>query len=115
MILSYFISDFNKISHPKLSRSHESAYFDLDLLSFPLDVRNRQDGDRMEIRGLNGSKKVKDIFIDAKLPLRLRNQVPLVVDAAKRVLWIPGFRRSVHAIASSKTTRLLCMELHRTK
>jgi tRNA(Ile)-lysidine synthase len=115
MLLSYFVSDVNERSHPKLSRSHETAYFDLDLLSFPLDVRNRQDGDRMEIRGLNGSKKVKDIFIDAKLPLRLRNQVPLIVDAAKRVLWIPGFRRSVHAIASSTTTRLLCMELHRTK
>jgi tRNA(Ile)-lysidine synthase len=115
MLLSYFVSDSNEQLPTKLSRTHETAYFDLDLLRFPLDVRNRQDGDRMEIRGLNGSKKVKDIFIDAKLPQRLRNQVPLIVDAAERVLWIPGFRRSVHAIASSKTTRLLCMELHRTK
>jgi tRNA(Ile)-lysidine synthase len=115
MLLSYFVSDVIEGSHPKLSRSHETAYFDFDLLSFPLEVRNRQDGDRMVISGLNGSKKVKDIFIDAKLPARLRNQVPLIIDAAKRVLWIPGFRRSVHAIASSSTTQLLCMELHRTK
>jgi tRNA(Ile)-lysidine synthase len=115
MLLSYFVSDCGERSPKELTRSHESAYFDLDLLRFPLDVRNRQDGDRIEIRGLNGSKKVKDIFIDAKLPQRLRNQVPLVVDAAERVLWIPGFRRSVHAIATSNTTRLLCMELHRTK
>jgi tRNA(Ile)-lysidine synthase len=115
MLLRYFVSNCDERSHKELSRSHETAYFDLDLLRFPLNVRNRQDGDRMEIRGLNGSKKVKDIFIDAKLPYRLRNQVPLIVDAAERVLWIPGFRRSVHAIATSSTTRLLCMELHRTK
>jgi tRNA(Ile)-lysidine synthase len=115
MLLSYFISD-NKEQRPlKSSRTHETAIFDLKLLSFPLDVRNRHNGDRMEILGLNGSKKVKDIFIDAKLPQRLRNQVPLIVDAAERVLWIPGFRRSVHAIASSNTTQLLCMELQRTK
>ncbi|MEX2459899.1 MAG: tRNA lysidine(34) synthetase TilS [Paenibacillaceae bacterium] len=115
MLLSYFVNGCNEHFSPKLSRTHEAACFDMDLLRFPLSVRNRQDGDRMEIRGLNGTKKVKDIFIDAKLPQRLRNQVPLIVDAAERVLWIPGFRRSVHAIASSHTTRLLCMELHRTK
>jgi tRNA(Ile)-lysidine synthase len=115
MLLSYFVSDCDEQSHIELPRSHETAYFDLDLVRFPLDVRNRQDGDRIEIHGLNGSKKVKDIFIDAKLPQRLRNQIPLIVDAAKRVLWIPGFRRSVHAVATSNTTRLLCMELHRTK
>lgn len=115
MLLSYFISDTKEQRPIRPSRTHETAFFDLNLLSFPLDVRNRHNGDRMEIHGLNGSKKVKDIFIDAKLPQRLRNQVPLIVDAAERVLWIPGFRRSVHAIASSNTTQLLCMELQRTK
>jgi tRNA(Ile)-lysidine synthase len=103
------------LKHQELGRTHELAFFDLDALIFPLYVRNRQDGDRMEIRGLNGSKKVKDIFIDAKLPQRKRNQVPLIVDATERILWIPGFRRSVHALATANTTRLLCMELHRTK
>jgi tRNA(Ile)-lysidine synthase len=112
MRLTYYVSDSCELELP---RTNESACFDLDGLIFPLYVRNRQDGDRMEIRGLNGSKKVKDIFIDAKLPPRQRNQVPMIVDASERILWIPGFRRSVHAIATSNTTRLLCMELHRTK
>jgi tRNA(Ile)-lysidine synthase len=115
MRLNYYVSESCEQKYPELSRTNESACFDLDALKFPLYVRNRQDGDRMEIRGLNGSKKVKDIFIDAKLPPRQRNQVPMIVDAAERILWIPGFRRSVHAIATSNTTRLLCMELHRTK
>jgi tRNA(Ile)-lysidine synthase len=115
MRLNYYVSDSCERKYPELSRTNESACFDLDVLKFPLYVRNRQDGDRMEIRGLNGSKKVKDIFIDAKLPPRQRNQVPMIVDASERILWIPGFRRSVHAIATSNTTRLLCMELHRNK
>jgi tRNA(Ile)-lysidine synthase len=113
--LRYFTMDRNELDSSVLQPGKDSAVFDAEAISFPLIVRNRKDGDRMEIRGLNGSKKVKDIFIDAKLPLRMRNSVPLLVDAAERILWIPGFRRSIHAIATSATSRLLCIELHRSK
>ncbi|WP_135555206.1 tRNA lysidine(34) synthetase TilS [Paenibacillus cymbidii] len=82
-----------------------SATFDLEALHFPLSVRSREDGDRIAVIGLNGTKKVKDIFIDEKVPPRLRNRIPLLVDAAGRVLWIPGYRLSAHARASERTTR----------
>jgi tRNA(Ile)-lysidine synthase len=107
--------DRNELDSSVLQPGKDSAVFDAEAISFPLIVRNRKNGDRMEMRGLNGSKKVKDIFIDAKLPLRMRNSVPLLVDASERILWIPGFRRSIHAIATSATSRLLCIELHRSK
>ncbi|MDB5055118.1 MAG: tRNA(Ile)-lysidine synthetase [Bacilli bacterium] len=113
--LRHYITDCKDRAFTEFPRSNDTAYFDLEALRFPLQVRNRKDGDRIEIYGLNGSKKVKDIFIDAKLPPRLRDHMPMVVDSAERILWIPGFRRSVHAIASSNSTQLLCMELHRTK
>jgi tRNA(Ile)-lysidine synthase len=113
--MRYYTMDRNTLDSSVLQPGNDSAVFDAEVLSFPLVVRNRQDGDRIEMRGLNGSKKVKDIFIDAKLPLRMRNSVPLLVDAAERILWIPGFRRSIHAIATATTSRLLCIELHRSK
>jgi tRNA(Ile)-lysidine synthase len=85
--------------------------FDLDRLELPLTVRSRADGDRMEPFGLNGTKKVKDMFIDAKIPPSRRDRIPLVVDAKGQVLWIPGLRCSKHAPVRAETQHYLHMKL----
>jgi tRNA(Ile)-lysidine synthase len=90
---------------------HLEARFDYDLLPFPLTVRSRRPGDRMEPLGLKGTKKVKDMFIDKKVPPAARGRVPLVLDAAGRIIWIPGVRRSTHATVSETTTRVLVMRV----
>ncbi len=60
----------------------------------PLIIRSRKIGDRMEVKGLNGTKKVKDIFIDKKIPLSDRDIWPIVLDSMGRVVWIPGIKKS---------------------
>jgi len=50
-----------------------------------LVVRARRAGDRIA-----GGKKMQDLLTDAKIPVRLRGAVPLVVDAAGSVRWVPG-------------------------
>jgi tRNA(Ile)-lysidine synthase len=87
--------------------SDDEAVFDGEQLQFPLHLRSRLPGDRIRIIGLNGSKKVKDIFIDDKIPLSRRESLPLLADSAQRVLWIPGVRRSDHAVVTPETKRLL--------
>ncbi|MFC7061779.1 tRNA lysidine(34) synthetase TilS [Halobacillus seohaensis] len=62
-------------------------------VTLPLVIRNRQPGDRMMIKGMNGSKKVKDIFIDLKTPARLRDTWPLVTDRDGRILWLIGLKK----------------------
>src|SRR5699024_5999336 len=52
----------------------------VEQVSFPLHIRTRQAGDRMTWKGLNGSKKIKDIFIDAKIPSHKRYSWPIVTD-----------------------------------
>ena len=89
------------------------AYFDADCVHFPLIVRNRHPGDRMRILGLNGSKKVQDIFIDEKIAPMLRDTWPVITDCTGEILWIPGVRRSAHATVQEQTTRLVQMELCR--
>ncbi|MFA7514915.1 MAG: tRNA lysidine(34) synthetase TilS, partial [Bacilli bacterium] len=59
-----------------------------------LYVRTRRLGDRMEVKGMLGTKKVKDIFINEKIPASGRNIWPIVVDSTGRVLWIPGLKKS---------------------
>ncbi len=79
------------------------AWLDAEQLRMPLSVRSRKPGDRMRIQGLNGSKKVKDMFIDAKIPASERDTMPLLTDADDCVIWIPGVRRSDIALVSDRT------------
>lgn len=53
-------------------------------------VRNRREGDRIYLRGL-GWKKIKDFFIDKKIPRWRRDKIPLVVDDKGQIVWVVGF------------------------
>ena len=61
---------------------------------FPLYIRTRLNGDKIEIKGLNGHKKIKDIFIDEKISKEDRESWPILVDAKENILWIPGLKKS---------------------
>jgi len=61
-----------------------------DLCRGPLSVRNRRPGDRFTPVGLDGRKKLQDFFVDRKVARRDRDAVPLVVDAADRIVWVAG-------------------------
>ena len=63
-------------------------------IKLPLYIRNKKNGDYIEVLGLNGKKKVKDIFIEKKIPTRIRNNYPLLVDANDNILWIPNIKKS---------------------
>lgn len=63
-------------------------------ITLPLVVRTRKFGDKINVKGLNGSKKVKDIFIDKKVKLDDRDLWPVVVDSKGKVVWLPGLKKS---------------------
>lgn len=77
-------SDLNDNTICRLSRSD---------VVFPLYIRTRKHGDKMALKG-SGHKKIKDIFIDCKIPPEERELWPIVVDSQDRVLWIPGLKKS---------------------
>ena len=56
-----------------------------------LIVRTTRPGDRMEPYGMEGSKKLQDIFIDLKIPKAQREQWP-VVECGGEIIWLPGYR-----------------------
>ncbi|ASR49691.1 tRNA lysidine(34) synthetase TilS [Paenibacillus kribbensis] len=95
--------------------NEEEAWFDADELSLPLTIRSRLPGDAMHVMGLNGRKKVKDIFIDGKIPPSLRSVIPIVCDQSGAILWIPGVRRSVHAAVQKHTSSVIYMSWQRRK
>jgi tRNA(Ile)-lysidine synthase len=90
-----------------------AAWFDADEASGPWIARTRRPGDRLDAFGLNGSKTVKDIFVDGKLPKADRDVWPVVTDKAGALLWVPGFRRSAAAPVTERTKRVVAIRLRR--
>ncbi len=53
-------------------------YFDYDKIIGPIILRYRKDGDRFMPLGMTGNKKIKDLFMDLKIPKSKRNEIPLI-------------------------------------
>jgi tRNA(Ile)-lysidine synthase len=54
-------------------------------------IRVAKPGDRMEPYGMEGSKKLQDIFTDLKIPKAQREQWP-VVECGGEIIWLPSYR-----------------------
>lgn len=63
-------------------------------ITLPLYIRNKKEKDSIILKGLNRHKKVKEIFIEAKLPKEKRNNYPILTDAKDNILWIPNIKKS---------------------
>ncbi|WML58212.1 tRNA lysidine(34) synthetase TilS [Neobacillus sp. PS2-9] len=71
-----------------------TALFYADVIKWPLVIRTRKNGDRMTLKGMHGSKKIKDIFIDQKVPVQDRDTWPVITDSEDCILWLPGLKKS---------------------
>jgi tRNA(Ile)-lysidine synthase len=69
----------------------DTVWFDAGSVPFPWLVRTFRPGDRMIPFGMTGSKKVKELFIDAKVPQRERRSIPLVFSGGQ-LIWACGVR-----------------------
>jgi tRNA(Ile)-lysidine synthase len=72
--------------------------FDPQLLRFPLIVRARAPGDRIRLAG--GSKKVKELLLERRIPHARRGSVPLLADGDGAVLWIPEIARATRPVTN---------------
>ena len=77
--------------------SNYSIYLSSDDIVLPLKLRAKQDGDRMIVKNMVGSKKISDIFIDCKVPKNKREEYPILVDAKDTIIWVPGLKKSQFA------------------
>ena len=89
---------------------NECIYIDADRVKSELYVRNRRDGDRFKPLGMRGTKKLRDFFIDRKVPRHKRYSIPLVVDR-NNIVWVVGYQMSEDYKVTHKTKRLLKMEI----
>jgi tRNA(Ile)-lysidine synthase len=78
------------------------AFCDADVLGDRLLVRSRRPGDRMSLLHSTGSRKLQDLFVDAKIPRRDRDRIP-VLENHEFLVWVPGFGVDRRASISPKT------------
>ena len=87
------------------------AYIDYDKVKGEIKVRRRRNGDRFYPVGAPGAKKLKDWFIDKKIPQTQRNM--LMICSENNVLYIPRFCISQLVRVDSNTKRILKIEFAR--
>jgi tRNA(Ile)-lysidine synthase len=84
-----------------------AASFDAELLPRPLRLRPPRPGDRMRPRGGQGSRKLSDLLIDAKVARPLRRLLPVLTTVDDEILFVPGLRPAELARPRAATRRWL--------
>ena len=88
----------------------ERVFMDCATLEFPLRVRNVRLGDTVQPLGMKGTKKIKSMFIDRKIPQCRRSRIPVIEDG-KSIVWVAGVCLSDRVKVTSATKKILKAEI----
>jgi len=94
------------------SRDPLQEVLDWDKVEGDLIVRNRRCGDSFTPLGMEGEKKLKDLFIDEKVPRRERRNIPLVCDE-EGIIWVVGLRIEERCKVEEGTERIFLLKAKR--
>ncbi|MEH7180037.1 tRNA lysidine(34) synthetase TilS [Neobacillus vireti] len=89
------------------------ARFPTDKIKLPIEIRTRKTGDRMNPKGMTGTKKLKDIFINSKVPLQERDTWPVITDKNGLILWLPGIKKSVFEGINHSTSQYILLTYYK--
>ena len=103
-----FIFEMTSVPHTAAATPANKfeALFDGREAAEGLVVRNFRAGDRIEPLGMQGHRKVKDIFIDEKMPIGARAIFP-ILQLKGAIAWLPGIVRGRVGLVTERTERVL--------
>lgn len=84
------------------------ALLDLSRVTGLLAARPPRPGDRIQPLGMNGHRKLQDLFTDQKVPRSDRRRLPVVCDA-ERIVWVIGCCVSESVKVTEQTTSVLLL------
>ena len=90
----------------RLRGSAWTAFLDAEKLRFPLTLRTFKPGDRLIPFGMRGHKKLKDFFVDLKVPLEQRYSTPILC-CDDTPVWVCGFRIDDRFKVTSETKKVM--------
>ncbi|OCX52367.1 tRNA lysidine(34) synthetase TilS [Mucilaginibacter sp. PPCGB 2223] len=90
-----------------------AASIDAELLSYPLTIRSWAEGDYFYPLGMKGRKKLSDFFVNEKLPVHVKDTVPVLVNGNGDVIWIGGYRADDRYKVTAYTKKVTIFELYK--
>ncbi len=103
------ISELSDYESPIPPYGITEALLDFNKIQLPIKIRNRRKGDRIQPHGMHGTKKIKDYFIDQKIPLCERDRIPIIV-SSDEILWVIGFTTSDKYKVQPETRKCLHLQ-----
>ena len=91
-------------------RDKNAIYLNRNDVSFNFILRSKKPGDKMSLLNC-GTKKIKDIMIDEKIPFFLRDKIP-VLEYNSEIIWLCGVRDSGHSRAKNND-KYIKISLHK--
>jgi len=91
-------------------KTENIEWFDMDKIEGAIYARKRKDGDRFVPIGMTGEKKVGKFLTSSQVDYRLREKI-IVVEDAKRIIWVGPVRASEETRVCGATGRVLCVEI----
>ena len=86
-----------------------TKWFDYDIIKNTVKIRHRQPGDYITIDASGRTQKLKQYFINEKIPREERERIWLAADGS-HIMWIIGYRQNQIYQITDKTKRILEME-----
>lgn len=84
-------------------------FFDYDKLRMGINIRNREAGDVFKPYRSSGTKKLKEYFIDNKIPRDIRESIPIVA-MGREIVWVIGYNISDKFKVTENTKSVLRLE-----
>jgi len=90
-----------------------AASVDADTLIYPLTLRRWEGGDYFYPLGMKGRKKLSDFFVNEKVPVHVKDTVPVLVNGNGEVIWIGGYRADDRYKVTAHTKKVIIFELYK--
>lgn len=94
-----------------MDTSNRVAQLDYEKLSFPLQIRKWQAGDRFHPLGMKGSKLLSDFFVDQKMTNRQKEECYVLVTSDDTIVWVVGRRIDDRYKVTDKTKTILKVQI----
>lgn len=97
---------FQKEEGVDIPKKPFTKWFDYDIIKENVCIRTRMSGDRIIINKEGDSQKLKNFFINEKIPAAEREKILLLAEGSQ-ILWIIGHRQSKGYQVSEQTKSIL--------
>jgi tRNA(Ile)-lysidine synthase len=110
-----FASEVVDPAQAQFTDSGTAEFIDADAVATgELVLRSWSDGDSFVPLGMKAKKKISDFFVDAKIPIYEKRQIPILETKDGQVVWVCGQRIDDRFKVTDETRRVMKLEFTRT-